>query len=480
MKYFLRISLFAFLIFSGCKTHHASDTSPDLSNKNNTSTTGTPQSVSNCPDFVKSTDKPATDCGTVSLDPSSSLYLFQSQQTSNSLGLADSTSNSSQNQNSGLSTGAIVGIVSAVGVVSMIAVGGGIGVRYAISARNQAADTKLQGVKDLGDSGAVSYTPEAHSAEIEPSLPRDAQPAAPIKIAPDAITPVAKDTFEVDSSKVFGPNVTGKTSIKIVNNLDSVPLNDWSKPQLVAFKQGDLFKDNAYVQALVSGKLKAPVVITDGNFQYTFLGVSDGYVLVKVTKGLPQSAQTLHTLFPDFEPQKALGGGITGDVFLGTREGEEVVAKRLPRNEYDAFSAMLYSGWIVPVKRMNWVQTGPQSFEYGVIMEKAKGDAQHAIADGSFNRNEFNFFARDASAAILAMHQRGWAHMDLKPENFLQLPNGRYVLSDFGSSLPLGVHQVVNSDPKYADPWRQSYGVSTFSDTYSLAGLSHLNLAILI
>ncbi|BEI79511.1 hypothetical protein CcaverHIS002_0100400 [Cutaneotrichosporon cavernicola] len=62
---------------------------------------------------------------------------------------------------------------------------------------------------------------------------------------------------------------------------------------------------------------------------------------------------------------------------------------------------------------------------------------------GRMEETEIRWWARQMVDAISWIHGMGYAHRDIKPHNFLLLPDGRLWLTDFGSAAPLSQGKVA-------------------------------------
>jgi serine/threonine protein kinase len=69
-----------------------------------------------------------------------------------------------------------------------------------------------------------------------------------------------------------------------------------------------------------------------------------------------------------------------------------------------------------------------------IVMEWVEGQNLEAV--GRLSPSEFDAFVRQSLDAVAALHQAGWLHLDLKPENFIRGAAG-FTLLDFGSAKPL-------------------------------------------
>jgi len=100
--------------------------------------------------------------------------------------------------------------------------------------------------------------------------------------------------------------------------------------------------------------------------------------------------------------------------------------------------------------------------------------------EGRFGGEEVGAIGSAMCGALAAVHQAGFAHGDVKPANLLRTREGRYVLCDLGSAVPLhpGGHPgpPLSGSPLYLAPEVLAGGrPSVASDLYALgATLFHL------
>ena len=177
-------------------------------------------------------------------------------------------------------------------------------------------------------------------------------------------------------------------------------------------------------------------------------------------QGIPPTKELLSMEFPGFTPGKQSSGGITGDVFFGSYNGKEVVGKKMDTNEFKILNSLQDTGYAIPIIKN--AQSGN-----AVLMVKAQGDAASVLGGPQLNTQNFKAFAQDSTAGLAVMHKRGIVHQDIKPDNFLQMENGRFVMSDFGGAKTRGMsHNKGHSDPRYIDPSHPGIGSQT-ADVYS-------------
>ena len=74
----------------------------------------------------------------------------------------------------------------------------------------------------------------------------------------------------------------------------------------------------------------------------------------------------------------------------------------------------------------------------------------------SMKEDEIRFYGAEIASALNAMHQAGWLHRDLKPDNILLDRDGHVKLADFGSCMKLNNGKVTSNNtvgtPDYISP----------------------------
>ncbi|MFO0838983.1 MAG: serine/threonine-protein kinase [Phycisphaerae bacterium] len=126
------------------------------------------------------------------------------------------------------------------------------------------------------------------------------------------------------------------------------------------------------------------------------------------------------------------------DKFIAQAETEYDVCKRLDhpalRKCYD----------IIRIRK--WMKTA----ELFLIMEFADGETLEVRRPQGLR--EFARVFRDVADGLHALHMRGYAHADIKPNNILLTTDGVKII-DFGQSCPLGhIKQRVQGTPDYMAP----------------------------
>jgi predicted Ser/Thr protein kinase len=129
------------------------------------------------------------------------------------------------------------------------------------------------------------------------------------------------------------------------------------------------------------------------------------------------------------------------------------LARERMRREVQVVRALSHAN-IVPV--YEFMEEGPWSF---IVMEYVAGpDLQVRVRErGRLAADQVVRLGRDLAAALAAAHRRGILHRDVKPQNVLLDPDGRFRLTDFGSARldgQLGVTATgtVAGTPDYVAP----------------------------
>jgi serine/threonine protein kinase len=91
--------------------------------------------------------------------------------------------------------------------------------------------------------------------------------------------------------------------------------------------------------------------------------------------------------------------------------------------------------------------------------------------NGWFEAREFDMLARGLLEALDQVHEAGWLHRLVTPENVLMRWSGEPVLIDFDSLQPLSRADLeIEFSPWFSPPEQQAgHGVGPWSDIYSLA-----------
>jgi eukaryotic-like serine/threonine-protein kinase len=123
--------------------------------------------------------------------------------------------------------------------------------------------------------------------------------------------------------------------------------------------------------------------------------------------------------------------------------------------------------------------SGPYAF---AVLEFAEGSLRGLI---EARRRENRTFSCSETARILwpvadvldYLHQHGWLHMDIKPENILLADEDRALLADFGVAQPFGA-PLSRGTPAYVAPEIIEGGaVGAAADIYSLGVVAYEMLA---
>ena len=159
----------------------------------------------------------------------------------------------------------------------------------------------------------------------------------------------------------------------------------------------------------------------------------------------------------DYELTKVLGEGCFGKVFLGIHKPSgEKVAIKVPMDERDLKKffeeikkqASFNHPNIVPI--LGYGRQGKVPF---LVMELMSGGtlaerAYEYLKEGRcMPLEQVAKYMKEAARGLAEMHAKGWAHGDIKSDNFFLRANGEVAVGDFGSASKmsnsvLGSHEI--------------------------------------
>ncbi|HEU5266187.1 MAG TPA: protein kinase, partial [Jatrophihabitans sp.] len=151
-------------------------------------------------------------------------------------------------------------------------------------------------------------------------------------------------------------------------------------------------------------------------------------------------------------------------------------ARRTLHREVAALAGNLHPG----LPRL--LADGSAADEPYVVLEYVDGPtlADEVDDNGAFAPDDVAVLGAQLLSALLALHARGLAHLDLKPDN-VALCHGRPVLLDFGSTRALGSGQPSGrpiGSPGYAAPELEAGApIHPAMDLYGLGATLHELLA---
>lgn len=174
---------------------------------------------------------------------------------------------------------------------------------------------------------------------------------------------------------------------------------------------------------------------------------------------------------PDYEFVERLGKGAHAVIYLAVERTsrKKIAVKHIVRRsaDDDRFLEQAETEYAVakdndhPVLRRcfelirvrKWLRTQ----ELFLTMEFAEGDTLERQCPVAMDQI-VTVFSRVAEG-LAALHRRGFAHADMKPNNIILLRDGGIKIIDFGQSCPLGTRkQRVQGTPDYIAPeqvWRR-------------------------
>jgi serine/threonine-protein kinase len=117
-----------------------------------------------------------------------------------------------------------------------------------------------------------------------------------------------------------------------------------------------------------------------------------------------------------------------------------------------------------------------QEAPYFVVMPYLRGmTVQGRLSSGMVALSSALWWVRQTAQALAAMHEKGWLHGDVKPDNILVSPSGHATLLDYGLSrkkeeLPRESELDFRGTLNYLAPeqWRSVTAADERSDLYSL------------
>ena len=180
------------------------------------------------------------------------------------------------------------------------------------------------------------------------------------------------------------------------------------------------------------------------------------------------------TLGPRYAVLSQLGSGAGGAVWRVTDRGlgRDLAAKLLPAGdgarEFELLRRLQHPG-TVRVLDMGFCEDGLPWFTMELAQGRPLGTEVAPVSPG-----QLAVLLARLLETIGFVHDRGWVHGDLKPDNVLAEPGaGTVTLLDFGLAMATDGHTDLRGTPGFIAPevLGQTSGVSVRSDLYAVGAM---------
>ena len=151
-----------------------------------------------------------------------------------------------------------------------------------------------------------------------------------------------------------------------------------------------------------------------------------------------------------------IGRGGFADVWLVTDKSKQIYALKIIRKKdvilNDQITAVRNERDILAISHNPWIVKLFCSFQdeehlYLVLEFVQGGDIMNALGRiGTFPPQVARFFCAEIALALHSVHQLGFVHSDLKPDNILITPSGHIKLTDFGIASNYDKHDTEYHD----------------------------------
>jgi len=202
---------------------------------------------------------------------------------------------------------------------------------------------------------------------------------------------------------------------------------------------------------------------------------------------LPQ-IQLGQTLAGKYRVIERLGQGQNGVVYKAQQLnlGRYVALKIIERSNQPGYERLQQESRILAqfhhpgIRQVYGIETdGPYIF---AVLDYLEQSLKHRIGERrqrqqNFTRAETVELLRPIGQVLDYLHSRGWAHMDVKPENILVGDDGRVLLADFGVAQPFGAPKTLGTPTYVAPEVINAQPVGAATDLYSLAVIAYEMLA---
>ena len=160
-----------------------------------------------------------------------------------------------------------------------------------------------------------------------------------------------------------------------------------------------------------------------------------------------------------YQVKEPLASGGRGDVVRGwdSQLGREVAIKRV-RRDVEGNSGSMIEGLVREARTLSTVQhpnvvtvydAGEDDDGAFIVMELVKGETLEAIVErGALTEGDFRSLVEQTLDGLLAAHQAGVIHLDLKPQNLMLtwLPGGGFQVKILDFGLAMATRQPVEQE----------------------------------
>ncbi len=173
---------------------------------------------------------------------------------------------------------------------------------------------------------------------------------------------------------------------------------------------------------------------------------------------------------PGYQVVRKIGNGGMSSVYLAIQFsiGREVALKVLSPELRDdlSFAERFYReanivGALSHPNVISIYDIGKHNQHYFMAMDYLPGPScSDLVKDGQLSAVKSVHIVKDISQALAYVHEQGYIHCDIKPDNVLFRHDGTAVLTDFGIARELknkSASNMISGTPHYMSPSSESY-----------------------